>query len=205
MTAGARQASRLLAFLAVCILTASVACSDPPPSKYPTQPPEVELSTLGRDDVFVVRVFYGAKEIEREYTVGGSGEINFPFIGRVIVEGRTQADVESDIQTRLADGFLRDPVVSILVKERRSQRIAVLGQVENPGTQSYFPGMSVTQAISQAGGFTPLAKKNAVTVTRTEGGTPTKYTVPVQSITENRAENFPMKPGDEIFVPERSW
>ncbi len=75
--------------------------------------------------------------------------------------------------------------------------------MRSPGTLGYFNGMTIVEAISQAGGFTAMAKKNGVTVTRQLSDKKVKYTVPVNSIAHNKAENFRMRPGDVLFVPER--
>jgi protein involved in polysaccharide export with SLBB domain len=160
--------------LALLVLVALPACGlfrDPPPSHYPTQEVYAEDTTLGPRDVFQVRVFRH-DEMSGDYEVSEEGTINFPEIGLVAVEGRTPAQVEKEIQTRLADGYLVNPSVSVLVKEYKSKTISVLGQVRRPTTIAYAAGMSIVDAISQAGGFTPMARKNAVKVTRVERGAP---------------------------------
>jgi protein involved in polysaccharide export with SLBB domain len=200
-----------LAALAVLALTGGCGLfRDPPPSEYPSQPVHVEDTTLGPRDVFEVRVFRHP-EMSGDYEVSEEGTINFPEIGAVLVEGRTPGQVEKEIQQRLADGYLVSPSVSVLVKEYRSKTISVLGQVRKPSTIPYAAGMSVVDAISQAGGFTPMARKNAVTVTRVdrsqagegERGTTMSFTVPVESIASGKAKPFFLRPGDTIFVPER--
>lgn len=185
------------------VLSATGSCGSPTPSNYPTEVSVVEDSTLGPGDKIEVRVFFGAKEINRAYTLGNHGTIAVPYIGKVKVDGHTAAEVESEIQTRLADGYLKDPIVSVNVAESKSRKLTVLGEVKAPGPQTYFTGMTIIEAIGQAGDFTPMARKNAVTVTRREGDKTMKYTVPVQSIIERKAENFPMRPGDTIHVPAR--
>ena len=184
---------------------------DPPPSDYPTQEVYAEDTTLGPRDEFEVRVFRH-EEMSGTYSVSEEGTINFPEIGIVEVRGKTPAQVEQEIQARLADGYLVDPSVSVLVKEYKSKTISVLGQVRKPTTIPYAAGMSIVDAISQAGGFTPMARKNAVKVTRTElaaadGGKPeaktVSFTVPVESIANGKARPFFLRPGDTIFVPER--
>jgi polysaccharide export outer membrane protein len=194
----------LLGLLAGCGLF-----RDPPPSDYPTQEVYTEDTTLGPRDVFEVRVFRH-EDMSGEFAVSDEGTINFPEIGLVEVRGKTPAQVEQDIQARLADGYLVDPSVTVRVKEYKSKTISVLGQVRKPTTIPYAAGMSVIDAISQAGGFTPMARKNAVKVTRvdaaTEAGAPPKtlaFTVPVESIASGRARPFFLRPGDTIFVPER--
>jgi protein involved in polysaccharide export with SLBB domain len=194
--------SVLLVVLSWCTLAACGLFRDPKPSEYPTQEVYAEDTTLGPRDVFEVRVFRH-DEMSGEYSVSEDGTINFPEIGIVAVRGKTPADIEKDIQGRLADGYLVNPSVSILVKEYKSKTVSVLGQVRKPSTVGYAAGLSIVDAISQAGGFTPMARKNAVKVTREDDGKTISYTVPVESIANGKAKPFFLRPGDTIFVPER--
>jgi len=193
----------------VSLILLSTGCGlffkDPKPSEYPTQEVYTEDTTLGPRDVFEVRVFRH-DEMSGEYAVSEEGTINFPEIGVVEVRGRTPAEVETEIQTRLADGYLVNPSVSVLVKEYKSKTISILGQVRKPTTIPYAAGMSIVDAISQAGGFTQMAKKNVVKVTRAPtkpGSEATSFIVPVESIANGKAKNFYLRPGDTVFVPER--
>jgi protein involved in polysaccharide export with SLBB domain len=186
----------------ISALLALAACSDPPPSKYPVQRGNVQDATLGARDIIEVRVFRhedltGVFEISPECT------ISYPLIGEVKVCGHTPPEIERNIRERLADGYIKQPQVSVLVKEYKSKTVSVFGQVKQPGTLPYAGGMTVVEAISQAGGFTEMARKNAVTVTRVDKGQKTKYTVPVESIGEGTANNFVVRPGDVVFVPRR--
>lgn len=181
----------------------ALGCGDPPPSKYPTEPPRIESDTsLGAGDVIEVRVFQ-QEDMTATYSVSSQGTISFPLIGIVEVAGKAPGQLEAEIRRRLADGYLRDPQVSILVKEYTSRKVSVFGQVRRPGTLPFGDGMSIVAAISQAGGFTGMARRNAVTVTRKEEGKETKYTIPVEEIGKGSAPNFYLRPGDVIFVPER--
>ncbi len=199
--------ARLLLVISVALAALVAGCGlfrDPPPSKYESQPVFEEDTTLGPRDVFVVRVFKH-EDMSGEYAVSEEGTINFPEIGVVEVAGRTPAQVEQEIQTRLADGYLVNPTVSVLVKEYKSKTVSVLGQVRKPSVVNYVSGLSIVDAISQAGGFTPMARKNAVKVTRKgKGDAPTEsFTVPVESIANGKANDFYLRPGDTVFVPER--
>lgn len=179
-------------------------CSDPPPSQYPTQQVYVEDTTLGPGDVFEVRVFR-QDDMTGTYSVSSEGTISFPLVGVVEVAGKTPAEIERELRDRLADGYLREPQVSVLVKEYRSKKISVFGQVRDPGTFAFSEGMTVVEALARAGGFTDLARKNAVTVTRKLDAESKRYTVPVEDIGEGKAENFYVRPGDVVFVPRRLW
>ena len=194
---------RIIIPIALTLLTA-VACGDPPPSEYPTQEIHEEDATLGAGDTFEVRV-YRQEDMSGIYEVSSEGTISFPLIGVVEVGGKTPAQVERELHERLADGYLKDPSVSVLVKEAKSKTITVLGEVDKPITLPFADGMRVTDVIAKAGGFTAMAQKNAVVVTRTIDGKKTRYTVPAGDIKAGKAKNFFIRPGDVVDVPRRTW
>lgn len=111
-------------------------------------------------------IFYGAKETKATYTVEVSGDIEVQFIGTVNASGKSVREVKDEIQRRLADGYLVDPQVSLNVVEINSLRCSVFGQVMHNGTIKFTPGMTIVEAIAQSGGFSPMARKNLVQVTR---------------------------------------
>jgi len=190
-----------LIFVIVC-----TACSDNPPVVYPTVAPfdETKLA-LGPGDKLALTVFYGSKQITANYVLDGSGQMEVQYIGTVSAGGKTLRGVQEEIQNRLADGYLQDPVVSLTVVEINSLKCSVFGQVAKSGLVKFTPGMTITEAIAQSGGFQPLARKNMVRVTRVTEGKKQTYKVPVELIAEGKRPNFPMMPGDEVFVPERPW
>lgn len=158
--------------------------------------------TLGPGDVFDVRVFNEA-DLTGTYRVNGDGTIDFPLIGQVRVEGLDPHTVGTLLEGKLRERFLRQPQVSVIVKELNSKKITVLGQVTKPGSIPYTPNMTVIEAISVANGFTPLASKNKSTLTRIEGGKKTVSELPLGDIEQGKAPNVPLRPGDLISVPER--
>jgi polysaccharide export outer membrane protein len=170
------------------------------PPVVPSAP--LAADVLGPGDVVEIRVFR-EQDLEGTYQVSQDGTLDYPLIGEVKLVGRRPEDVGEEIRARLADGYLVDPQVSVLVKERKSQKVHVLGQVNQAGSFGFETGMSVVQAITNAGGFTKLASQNGVTVTRI-GPTGEKVTfkVPVGDIGSGKAANFSLSPGDIIFVPE---
>ena len=183
-----------------------VTCTDNPPVVYPTVAPfdDTKLA-LGPGDKLELTLFYGKQENKQTYTLDSSGQMEVRFIGTVSAGGKTVRDVQEEIRSRLADGYLKDPVVSLTVVEINSLKCSVFGQVARSGTIKFTPGMTIVEAIAQSGGFSPLARKNMVKVTRTIDGKKETYKVPVEMIAEGRRPNFPMMPGDEVFVPERPW
>jgi polysaccharide export outer membrane protein len=193
--------------LIVLVFLALVACGDNPPVVYPTNAPfDATRLALGPGDKLEMTVFYGANADKQTYTLDASGQMEVRYIGAVLAGGKTLGDVKEEIRSRLADGYLKDPVVQLQVVELNSLKCQVLGQVSRSGTIKFTPGMTIVEAIAQSGGFTPLARKNMVKVTRSvEGGKKETYKIPVEMIAEGKRPNFPMMPGDEVFVPERPW
>jgi protein involved in polysaccharide export with SLBB domain len=164
-------------------------------------PPDSEFA-LSPGDTFDVRVF-GEPDMTGTYRVAPDGTIDFPLVGQVMVEGLLPHDLARKLEDRLRDGYLRNPHVSILIKEQTSKKIIIIGQVARPGTFSYAPNMNIVEAITVAGGFTPIAAKNSTTVTRIEQGKKVSVRVPVADISEGKAGNYFVRPGDIISVPER--
>jgi len=160
-------------------------------------------TTLGVGDTFDVRV-YGEKELSETYQVTGDGIIDFPFIGHVEVIGKEPTEVAADIQTRLREGgFLADPQVAVLVTDYASKHVSVMGSVAKPGIYPLTSGLTVVHAISLAGGLSALASGNSVIVSRRVEGTVRRFRVPVSDVSEGRADDFPLKAGDIVFVPQR--
>lgn len=197
---------RFLAMCLVAVACLTTACKDDPPPVYPTVAPfdQTKLA-LGPGDKLQLTIFYGANSSAAAYTLDGSGQIQVQYIGTVNAGGKTAKQVQDEIEKRLADGYLRDPVVSLTVLEINSLRCSVLGQVTKSGTIKFVPGMTIVDAIADSGGFTPLARKNMVRVTRKVAGKKQTYKIPVELIGEGKRPNFPLMPGDEVFVPERPW
>jgi polysaccharide export outer membrane protein len=185
---------------------AGAGCHDDPPVIYPTTAPlDVNKLALGPGDKLNLTVFYGSHSIQASYTLDNSGQISVQFIGSVSANGKTLEQVRDDIKARLADGYLNDPIVSLTIAEINSLTLSVSGMVSKTGSVKFTPGITITEVIAQSGGFTPLARKNMVKVTRQRSGVKETYKLPVEKIAEGERPNFPMLPGDEVFVPERPW
>lgn len=160
----------------------------------------VPQTVLGPGDVFEVKVF-GDTELSGTYRVSSDGTVHFSLIGSLNVAGLTAGQLGEAIQKQL-ERFLVQPDVSIFVKEFNSKKVFVFGQVQRPGTFSYEDGMNIIQAITLAGGFDKLADQNIAYVTRRVDGREQRLEVSIQDISEGRAPNFRMEPGDIVFVAE---
>jgi len=158
-------------------------------------------STLGPNDIFEVRV-YQEPELSGLYQVGPQGDIMFPLCKQVVVSGLTANGAAEKLRACLLQGYLRNPQVSVLVKEFNSRKVFVFGEVQKPGTFAFEDGMSVVQALTLAGGFTKQAAQNSTSVTRHVNGQEVKLKVYVQDIALGKAANVKLEPGDIVYVPE---
>lgn len=186
--------------VALCFLTA--ACPPEGPVKH--LPAVVQDMSLGPGDVIVIDVFNEKELEEKTFQVAQDGTIDYPLIERITVGGLNPEEVARLVTLKLIDGgFLKNPQVSVLVEEYHSKRIHVLGEVKKPGTFSFEEDMKLVQAITLAGGFSPLAKETRVSVTRKIEDKEIVFVVDVKKILNNKATNIPLQAGDIVYVPER--
>jgi len=196
----------LLVLASFVVIGALASCHDDPPVIYPTTAPlDVNKLALGPGDKLSLTVFYGSHSLQAVYALDNSGQISVQYIGAVEAGGKTAEQVRDEIQKQLADGFLNEPIVSLTITEINSLSLSISGMVAKTGAVKFTPGMTITEVIARSGGFTPMARKNMVRVTRVLNGVKETYKLPVERMAEGDRPNFPMLPGDEVFVPERPW
>ncbi|WP_414628176.1 polysaccharide biosynthesis/export family protein [Pseudoalteromonas shioyasakiensis] len=115
--------------------------------------------TLGPGDKIEIRVF-GQPDLAVEALLGNSGDINYPFLGKIKLAGLNTAEVEELIVNGLQPDYLVNPNVYTQVVEYRP--FYIHGEVEHPGAYSYQPGMTVNQAVALAGGLTERASTDKI-------------------------------------------
>ncbi len=100
------------------------------------------------------------------FIVGADGQVAFPFIGRVRVQGLTEIEASELVRDRIAR-FIKDPQVSVRINSFRSRRAYVDGEVRTPGTQIFTDvPMTLPEAINRAGGITAVGDRSSVLLTR---------------------------------------
>ncbi len=176
---------------AFCLaITVALAGCAPRPNGYADFKADVPYTLASGDRLRVI--VFGQDAISNTYAVNSSGNLSMPLIGSIRAQGLTTVALERGIESKLRDGFIREPKVSIEVDAYRP--FFVLGEVTTAGQYPYIAGMTAETAIAVAGGFTPRANKYDVDLTRVVDGHPVTASVPVDQ---------PVKPGDTIFVRER--
>ncbi len=137
-------------------------------------------------------VVYGQEGLTNTYAVSAGGSITMPLIGSVPARGRTTAGLATEIAAKLRAGFIREPSVAVEIETYRP--FFILGEVAAPGQYPYVPNMTVESAVAIAGGFSPRARRDSVTVTHTDASGTARYAVPPGSA---------VSPGDTVLVGER--
>jgi polysaccharide biosynthesis/export protein len=128
--------------------------------------------------------------------------INFPLIGDVgVLTGMSTTEIQKMLTAKLADGYIKRPVVTVTVRTFAPRTAAVLGSVRNPQRIDLSPFGSVTalQAIAQAGGLTDEANASMVTIIRRT--TPEAPAELIRVSVSGSATDVALKPADVILVP----
>src|SRR3954469_5287256 len=123
---------------------------------------------IGPQDVLTIQVFDQA-DLGGKYTVETDGTFSFPLIGRVKAAGLTLRNFETELKQKLADGYFRNPQVTVAVEQYRSQRVFVMGEVRNPGAVALTGGMSLIEALARAGSTLPSASGEVAVVRAPQG------------------------------------
>ncbi len=124
---------------------------------------------IGPNDRISIEVF-GVPELQREVQVDESGRLAFPLIGVIEAAGRRPADIAMEIERRLRGRYVKDPQVTINLKETTSQTLAVDGSVARPGIYPVTGRMTLQRAVAVAGGPTEFSDLDDVIIRRDVGG-----------------------------------
>ncbi len=172
-----------VAWLAACSSNSVPACKG-------GVPPAEGLAgyRLGPADSVQVTIFR-QPDMSGPFTIDGQGFLALPLVGEFKAGGLTTRELEDQIEERLKkDQFLVSPQVNVELKTYRS--FYVLGEVNKPGSYEYRDGITLTNGVALAGGYTYRADQSGATIERNGCSFPTRVDTPVQ-------------PGDIISVPER--
>jgi len=132
-----------------------------PPAGIPSHEAEYRL---GPEDVIEVFV-WKEPELSTTVTIRPDGRISLPLANELDASGKTAAELQTEITTRLSK-YVVQPVVNVMVKQVNSLKISVLGEVRRPDVYRIKNRVTVLDAIAMAGGFTDLARPNKVIVLR---------------------------------------
>jgi len=156
---------------------------------------------IGPQDVVQIDV-WKEPEITRTIPVRPDGKISLPLVNDVQAAGLTAMQLAGVIREGLTK-YLTNPQVTVTVTMINSRRVYITGEVSRTGALPLLPNMTVLQALSTAGGFTPFAKMKDIYILRIENGRQTKYPFHYKDVVKGKRqeENILLQPNDVIVVP----
>jgi polysaccharide export outer membrane protein len=178
------------------VLTAGDMTSQP--TKAATEDPNYSIAP---EDVLTIDV-WKEPEISRTVPVRRDGKISLPLLNDLQAAGLTPTQLSLEIVEKLRATIVH-PQVTVIVAQTSSLRIYILGQVTRGGAYPLVPDMTVMQALSIAGGFTPYANVKKIQVMRKENGAEKIFAVNYKEVISGRKteQNLHLKAGDTIVVP----
>ena len=150
-------------------------------------------------DTVTVQVFQVA-DISRDYSVDQSGRLTMPLIGRVDAVGLSTGQLASTIEQRLGEKYLRNPNVTVTLKESASRVVTVDGSVRQPGIFPAVGSLTLIQAVALARGTDDLANPRRVAIFRTIDGKRMAAAFDLTSIRRGTEPDPQVYPGDTIVV-----
>lgn len=206
------RASRWMATLLCALIAAGCATTAPPPAEPQPGAKARYLMIegdyrIGVDDRIQVTVWRNP-DLSVTAPVRPDGKISVPIIGDVEAGGHTPSEVAAMIQEKLS-AYIREPNVAVILTELRSHeflsRVRVTGAVRTPRSMPYRQGMTVLDAVLEAGGVNDFASPNGTKLYRSSKDRTQVIDIELGDILrKGRLEtNVGLKPGDVITVPER--
>lgn len=155
---------------------------------------------IGPQDTLVVDVFQ-VPDLSKTVQVETSGTILMPLIGQVMATGRTPKELSEDIATQLSKDYVKDPLVTVTVKESSSQKVTIDGAVVQPGIYPIAGNTTLMQAVALAKGPDPsLANTRQVAIFRNSGAQRTAAVFDLSAIRSGKAVDPPVYANDVIVV-----
>jgi protein involved in polysaccharide export with SLBB domain len=148
---------------------------------------------LNPGDVVRLRI-WREDDMSGDYPVDEAGVAVFPKLGEYRVLDYTPATLRSRLLTDYAK-YLRNPSIEVIVL----RRIRITGAVNSPGLHLLDPTVTIADALASAGGATPIGDPNHIQILR-DG-----RAIAVNIRQDLRITDSPIRSGDQIYVPERSW
>lgn len=154
---------------------------------------------VGALDVLTISVFK-VDDLSKTVQVSESGKFSFPLIGEVQASGKTVSEIEKTIAGQLETNYLRNPQVTVLVKEYNSHRITVEGAVKKPGVFPMQGPMSMLQAIASSGGLNEDSDGTVLLFRKVDGRTGV-VRFSMNDLRQQKTEDPDLQPGDIVMVP----
>lgn len=175
------------------------------PARSAQQPQDLLIKEykIGPRDLLEIKVFELPELDNVTVRVSEDGSITLPLVQNIKVEGLTKDEVERKLAGLLEEKYLRNPQVSIFIKEYQSKHVALIGAVERPGMYQIIGKLSLLELLGEAGGLRDNAS-NEISVLREEKeGLTSMLTIDLEEMWANKNPklNIPLQPNDVVNIP----
>ena len=172
-----------------------------PARATPVVTPVRDAYLIGPEDVLSI-VFWKEKDLSGDVTVRPDGKVTLPLLNDIQAEGRTPDELRDAIK-EAARTFVEDPNPTVIVKEIKSRRVFITGQVDKPGPYILNGDTTVLQLIAMAGGLREFADGANITVIRKGPEGTSVHAFNYRDVLKRKslAQNIQLKPGDTVVVP----
>ena len=200
--------------IALCLLVAlwgpSLAAQSqttaPPPQKAGgALPPSAKVPAgyvIGVDDVLSIRFWGDDKFSAESVVVRPDGKISLPLIGDVAVTGLTPEQLADAVEQLGTKFFKEPPDVNVNVRDVKSRKVFVIGQVSKPGVYPLNDELNVLQLLATVGGVLEYADKDAIIIIRKENGRERRLRFNYNEVIRGKRleQNILLQPGDTVLV-----
>jgi polysaccharide biosynthesis/export protein len=175
-----------------------------PAAGGPTEPAEYLLQPFDLVEVVV----FQEPDLQRQVRLSQESTVTLPLIGAIDLKGKTVRQAQDMIRDLYNRDYLVNPQINVIVLEYARETVNVMGSVNTPGAISLPPleePLKLLDAITRAGGFSRLADRKHVKLTRTgaDGKTTTAVINADDIIQSTSTDPWLLQKGDVIYVPER--
>lgn len=183
----------------ICVALGAVSCGARAPAVV-TRPPAPEY-VIGIDDLLTVAFWQDQNAVD--VVVRPDGKISLPLLNDVQAAGHTPEQLAAALE-QTASKYITEPNATVIVKETRSRRVFLLGEVRGPGMVPLIGDMTVLQLIAVGGGLLDYADKKNILIIRTENGQEQRLKFNYDDVVKgkNVEQNILLQPGDTVVVNE---
>jgi polysaccharide biosynthesis/export protein len=193
--------TKTIRLICLWVMTAFAAAASQP--AFPGQEKIIKEYKIGPKDLLEVKVLEVPELSGLSVRVSEDGSITLPLIGNLKILGLSKDEVEQSIAKILEEKYVRNPQVSVFIREYQSQMVSLIGSVNKPGSYQLVGRVTLLEIISLAGGFKEDAGDEIFILREGKSGAGATMKIDLKDLTinGNQALNIPLLPGDIVNIP----
>ena len=170
-----------------------------PSTTSPAASEDKDVYQIGVEDELQISV-WREPDLNTAVQVRPDGKITMPLLNDIAVVGLRTEELQALLTEKLK-AFVNEPQVTVIVRQIRSRKVYVFGQVVRQGTFSLVGKKRVLEVLAEAGGLGPFAKSESIYVLRTLNGQQVRIPFHYKQAIAGRGDNPALLPGDVVVVP----